>query len=88
MAKEGQTLDRYGSIYGSYASPVGTPFSMRALSPSTSPADYFKFEVIKPFPMRTSTIAPAFGQMGLGIQYQTPIGINYLKEFGYIKILP
>ncbi|MDI3322371.1 glycohydrolase toxin TNT-related protein [Pinibacter soli] len=87
MAEEGQVLDRYGSVYGSYASPVGTPFNMRALSPATSPMDYFQFQVLKPFPMQTSTIAPAFGEVGLGIQYKTPVGINYLQELGYIKIL-
>jgi hypothetical protein len=87
MAKKGEVLDRYGSIYGSYASPVGTPFNMRSLSSSISTADYFKFEVLKPFPMKTSIIAPAFGEVGLGIQYQTPISINFLKDFGYIKIL-
>ena len=87
MAKEGQIMDRYGSIYGTYASPVGTPFNMRALSPTTNPADYFQFQVLKPFPIQTSNVAPAFGKIGLGVQYKTPIGINSLEELGYIKIL-
>ncbi len=87
MAEVGQRLDRYGSIYGLYASPIGTPIKMRSLSPTTNLNDYFQFEVIKPFPLRKSRIAPAFGEPGLGIQYQTPIGINYLEEFRYIKII-
>jgi RHS repeat-associated protein len=86
MSVKGQIMDRYGSIYGNYASPVGTPYSMRALSPATNPADYFRFEVLKPFPYEKSTIAPAFGQIGLGVQYKMPISINYLQDFGYIKI--
>lgn len=86
MAQTGQTFDRFGTIYGTYASPVGTPFAARALSPTTNAADYFQFTVIKPFPMRMSTVAPAFGQPGFGIQYQTPVGINSLQENGYIRI--
>lgn len=78
MAKEGQILDRYGPTIGTYASPVGTPFNMRSLSPATDAADYFQFQVLKFFPMQQSTIAPAFGQPGLGIQFKMPISINYL----------
>jgi multidrug efflux pump subunit AcrA (membrane-fusion protein) len=27
------------------------------------------------------------GKIGLGVQYQTPVGINYLLDLGYIKII-
>lgn len=46
---------------------------------------YHAFEVIEPFQVQTSTVAPAFGQTGLGIQYKTPISVQYLIDFGYLK---
>ncbi|WCT13691.1 DUF6443 domain-containing protein [Mucilaginibacter jinjuensis] len=88
IAMPGQVMDRYGSIYGSYASPVGTPFNMRALSPSTDINDYLKFEVVKPFPIQKSLIAPTAWDIGLGTQFKLPIGLNYLDDFGYTKFIP
>ncbi len=87
MAQTGQVFDRFGNAYGTYMSPVGTPFEMRALSPSTDFSDYFQMEVLKPFPMRQSVISPAFNQIGLGVQFQAPVSIYYLEEFGYIRII-
>jgi hypothetical protein len=81
-ALPGAKLDRIGGLEGSYLAPYGTPFDMRAL-----PANgvYRAFEVVKPFPIQTSTTAPAFGRMGGGLQYRTPISIKDLLEFNYLK---
>lgn len=81
---KGQIIDRYGSEYGSYFSPRGTPLNMRALdyTPSGKASVY---EVLKPFPVEQSTIAPAFGKIGLGIQYKSPISVSDLIRLKYIK---
>ncbi len=79
---KGAKVDRIGSLEGSYMAPYGTPFNMRALPANGT---YRAFEVLKPFQVETSTTAPAFGQMGLGTQYRTPISVKYLLDFGYLK---
>ena len=82
MSQVGQKLDRFGPEQDAcYLSPAGTPFEMRAL-PGKGP--YYSYTVAKPFPMQQSTVAPAFGQMGMGTQYQTYITVEYLVEFGYL----
>ena len=84
FAIKGAKLDRIGGLEGNYVAPFGTPFNMRAL-----PSDgiYRAFEVLKPFPMKASTTAPAFNQIGLGTQYKTPVGVGNLIELGYLKQL-
>ncbi|MBS1595573.1 MAG: glycohydrolase toxin TNT-related protein [Bacteroidetes bacterium] len=86
MAKPGQVFDRYGSPGGTYMSDVGTPIEMRALSSSTPLDMYMQIEVLKSFPMQQSVISPAFYQIGLGMQYQTPVSLYYLQELGYIRM--
>jgi RHS repeat-associated protein len=87
MAQVGEVMDRYGPTAGRYASPTGTPINMRSLAFRPYPGDYFRFQVLKPFMLEMSKVAPAFDSPGLGIQYRMPVGINYLQQFGYIKIL-
>lgn len=84
--RQRRRFTRYGLDKGVYASPIGTPFEMRSLPYGTSETQRFMFEVIQPYPMEKSFIAPAFSQPGLGIQYRMPIPINYLEQLGYIKI--
>lgn len=58
---------------------------MRALPPSNSNV-YNMYEVVKPFQMQTSKIAPAFGKMGTGTQYYSPfLRANELEGAGFIK---
>ena len=82
--REGTKIDRYGSLNGTYASPSGTPIELRSLPPSNS-GGLNSFEVLKPFPVQSSTIAPWYNQPGGGIQYKLPKNINWLIENGFIK---
>lgn len=85
FAVPGQIMDRFGKIDGFYASPADTPFEMRSLPASTSRAEYFKFEVLKTFPIKSSFVAPAHYFPGGGIQYKFPASIYDLEQTGYIK---
>ncbi len=64
----GTQIDRFGSGFGKYFSPRNNPMEMRALPPGNTGA-YNAFKVVKPFAVQSSTIAPAFGQIGLGKQF-------------------
>ncbi len=80
----GQKVDRFGRDTGKYLAPAGTPIPMRALPPNNT-GKYHIYEVIKPFEVERSTIAPAFGQIGLGTQYKTPVQIKVLVNRGILK---
>ena len=79
----GTEIDRFGSNFGKYFSPKGTPLNMRAL-PEGNTGVYNAYKVVKPFEVQTSTIAPAFGKIGLGKQYLSPVNINTLLKRGII----
>ena len=82
----GTIIDRYGSQWGKYTSPAGVPYEQRALPYIENPNAYHKYEVLKPIDNVTiSEIAPAFEQVGGGIQYELPYNIKKLKKLGYIK---
>lgn len=67
----GTIIDRYGSQWGKYTSPAGVPYEQRALPYIENPNAYHKYEVLKPIDNVTiSEIAPAFEQVGGGIQYE------------------
>ncbi|HWH01540.1 MAG TPA: glycohydrolase toxin TNT-related protein, partial [Pilimelia sp.] len=74
----GTRIDRYGSERGRYTSPVDTPMPMRALPPGTAGRPYHVYEVVKPIPVRTGKIAPAFGQVGGGVQHILPLAVEKL----------
>lgn len=62
----GTIIDRYGSQWGKYTSPVGVPYEQRALPYIENPNAYHKYEVLKPIDNVTiSKIAPAFDQVGV-----------------------
>jgi len=79
----GAEIDRFGSGFGKYFSPKGTPNAMRAL-PGGNTGAYNAYRVIKPFPVQSSTIAPAFGKPGLGTQFLSPVNANTLLKRGII----
>lgn len=74
--KPGSPLDRYGSVYGGYLAPAGTPYWARSLPPSNLDdatgftCNYHTYKVLKAFKVEAGPAAPAFGQPGLGLQYQ------------------
>ena len=81
----GDKIDRYGSLGGKYFSPSGTPLDMRALPYDADLLQYRQFVVVKPFEVRVSTIAPAFGKIGLGTQYHSSVSAAVLLKRGIIK---
>jgi RHS repeat-associated protein len=82
----GTKIDRYGHEGGAFVSPKGTPFAARGL-----PADYLTtkpyntYEVVKPIEVTSGKAAPAFDQLGLGIQYELPVSVGTLLKKGIIK---
>lgn len=80
----GTEIDRFGSGFGKYFSPKGTPNFMRAL-PGGNTGAYNAYRVVKPFPVQSSTIAPAFGKPGLGTQFLSPVKANILLKRGIIE---
>lgn len=81
----GDKIDRFGGKKGKFFSPTGTPMEMRALPYDADLAQYRQFEVVKPFEVEASTIAPAFGNIGLGTQYRSSVSVDVLLKKGIIK---
>ena len=81
----GDKIDRFGGKKGKFFSPTGTPMEMRALPYDADLSQYRQFEVVKPFEVEASTIAPAFGNIGLGTQYRSLVSVDVLLKKGIIK---
>lgn len=56
---------------------------LRALPPGNSGIESL-YEVVKPIPVQSSIIAPAFFQSGTGTQYMLPKSIDVLLKRGII----
>ena len=74
--RPGQRIDRYGSEFGRFLAPAGTPYSYRALPPQSldnqalpAACNYHLYQVIREFRVDGGPIAPGFGQPGRGVQY-------------------
>uniref|UniRef100_UPI00068B2EA5 TNT domain-containing protein n=1 Tax=Flavobacterium daejeonense TaxID=350893 RepID=UPI00068B2EA5 len=80
---KGTQISRIGSETGRYASPIGTPMELRALPPGNTGIESL-YEVVKPIPVQSSTIAPAFFKPGTGTQYLLPKSIDILLKRGII----
>jgi RHS repeat-associated protein len=84
--EKGQMIDRYGGNDSSrFFSPAGTPEAARALPPGTSGQPLRTFEVVKPFEVDAGTVTPAFGQLGFGTQFRTPVPMETLMKRGIIQ---
>jgi RHS repeat-associated protein len=81
----GQQISRYGLETGRFFSPAGTTLPMRALPAGTNTSLFNSYTIMKPFPVQSGTIAPAFGQPGLGIQYMSNVSAEVLLKRGIIK---
>ena len=68
VLQPGARIDRYGSDYGSFTSPEGTPYEMRAVAPGTDQRPYSVFEVVEPINVKSGSIASWFDEPGGGIQ--------------------
>lgn len=80
----GTRLDRFGGPRGRYLAPEGTPFTQRALAPSSLNEPYYAYRVAKPLPVEAGPAAPAFDQPGGGVQYKTGPNIETLIRDGYL----
>ncbi len=74
--QRGQRVDVFGSYFGRYLAPEGTPYGARAIPPESlnstrNPArcNYLLFAVRRAFPVYSGPIARGLGQPGLGLQY-------------------
>ncbi|KAH9233443.1 hypothetical protein K456DRAFT_37408 [Colletotrichum gloeosporioides 23] len=87
----GVYIDRFGSEWGNYTAPAGTPYSMRSLPPrnlnvrdSAYPYNYYVYKVEKAMVVEAGPIAPHFGQPGLGLQFMMPAIMKTLVEQGNV----
>lgn len=81
----GQKVDLFGSGFGHFLAPAGTPYAERALPPSNLntldpayPFGYHLYEVTQPIVVEAGPARPWFGQPGLGLQYLTGPSIPQL----------
>jgi hypothetical protein len=75
----GTTIDRFGSDFGSFLSPTGTSYSARAVRPGTLSAPYSVFQVTSPLDVEAATVAPWFGEQGMGTQFKL-LGETRVKD--------
>ncbi|QBS42923.1 TNT domain-containing protein [Nocardia sp. CS682] len=73
----GMKIDRYGSEYGSWLSPEGTPLTARSLPPDTLATKAYNTYEVAPgaklppgWTIEESKVASWFGEEGGGIQYR------------------
>lgn len=71
--------------YSRFFSPPGTPAAARALPPEVAGQSLRSFQVLKPFEVQSGTVAPAFGQFGLGTQFRSPTQLGELLGRGLLK---
>lgn len=81
----GSKIDRYGSPYGTFTSPAGTPYRARAPKPWTDLKTYCVYEVNKPLTVKAGGAAPWFGYEGNGTQYELPERVIDLEKSEIIK---
>jgi RHS repeat-associated protein len=85
----GTMIDRVGgSGISRFFSPVGTPLGARALPPGAATHALRTFEVVKPVEVDAGRIAPAFGELGLGIQFRTTLTLGELLKDHIREITP
>jgi hypothetical protein len=80
---KGTVLSRYGLETGYYFSPLGTPKIMRAMSSGSTGMESL-YVLNRSFKFGVSNISPAFGEMGLGIQYRSSFSVAELR---YLRII-
>lgn len=91
----GTLVDRFGSPFGTFVAPAGTPYDQRALPPSslgfaaanssTVTFSYHVYEVQKPVVVVGGPVTPWFGQPGLGMQFELPTSVGQLLNDGVFE---
>jgi hypothetical protein len=101
LLQPGERLDRFGSEFGAFLAPEDTPYAERALPPmsldvfdANYTCNYHLYRVTKAFSAEEGPIAPAFGQVGHGLQIQlvgslvpgapSRLNVNWLLSNGYL----
>lgn len=90
----GIILDRFGNENGSYLSPAGSSYDGRALAPGTKAEAYTRYEVLRPLPVESAEVAPAFSSSGGATQFRIKstadarINVLDLVKNGYLRRLP
>lgn len=80
----GELVDRYGSAFGRFACPVGTPYASRSL-PAGIPGEYSRYEILQPIRVIAGEIDPWFYQTGLGLGYDFPVSFQDLVLQGFVR---
>ena len=80
----GTIIDRFGYEAGTFISPYGVPYEMRALAPETYLKHNKVYVVKKPIVVQAGKIAPWFDEPGLGIQYELNQSVKKFIELGII----
>jgi hypothetical protein len=98
-----QRIDGFGPENGWFLSPDGTPFPDRALPHDSliarpgdyAPHGYHRYEVTRPFQVRSGPAAPAFGQPGGGTQHYLDsslhppgagwVNVDWLVKNGFLR---
>lgn len=99
----GQRIDRYGSEYGGFLAPLGLPYALRSIPPSSldsipaAGCNYHIYQVNRPFAVDAGPIAAWFAQPGGGLQYQldgslvagapAQLNVMWLIDNGYLTRL-
>jgi hypothetical protein len=93
VLRRGMLVDCFGTMYETFISPAGTPFSMRALPPSSlntptyddiAAFNYRVYRVEYPFVVTSGPTAAFFGQPGQGTVYKTRTSIDVLVRGGFL----
>lgn len=80
----GAKIDRYGSPYGTFTSPTGTPYRARAPKPGTDLKPHCIYQVNSPLTVKIGEAAPWFGYEGNGIQHELPEKVIALEKSGVL----
>ena len=88
VLKDDTRIDRYGSLWGTFVAPIGTPFGERSLPISSKSRVYYQFEVVKDIPnVLEGPAIPWFSMPGKGTQYMMPMNMKKLISEGYLIVL-
>ena len=85
VLQPGTRIDRYGSDFGSFTSPEGIPYEMRAVAPGTDLKPYSVFEVVESINVKAGKIASWFDEPGGGVQYLLPDTVDELLDAGVLR---
>ncbi|TEA14089.1 hypothetical protein C8034_v003506 [Colletotrichum sidae] len=88
----GTYVDRFGSEFGRYVAPAGSPYAQRSLPPhnlnaapdSKYPYNYYVYAVARSLVVQAGPIAPWFGQPGLGLQFLLSASLSDLVQHGVL----